>query len=146
LSRVASAELTFQGKIVNYIKYAIGEIVPVVIGILIALSINNWNKNQQLRNQEFKILIQVKSNLEATLQIFVSDTLYNLNTIQQFHKIKRYIIKNLPYNKELDSAFATLPNWSSLYPILTAYKTLQIKGLDIISNEKLRMDIVNLYE
>ncbi|MFT5238386.1 MAG: hypothetical protein ACI9M9_001992 [Flavobacteriaceae bacterium] len=40
MSRVASPELTFQGKTVNYLKYAIGEIVLVVIGILIALSIN----------------------------------------------------------------------------------------------------------
>jgi len=31
----------------KYLKYAIGEIILVVIGILIALQINNWNQNQQ---------------------------------------------------------------------------------------------------
>ena len=134
------------GRFSKYLLYAIGEIVLVVIGILIALSINNWNENRKLRNQEFKILAEVKSNLEATLKNFKDDTLYNFNTIQQFYKIKRYIIEDLPYNKELDSAFGKLPHWASPYPILTAYKTLQTKGLDIISNEKLRSDIVDLYE
>ena len=35
----------------KYFKYAIGEIVLVVIGILIALQINNWNENKKIKNQ-----------------------------------------------------------------------------------------------
>ena len=139
-------DLMEKNKTGKYLKYAIGEIVLVVIGILIALSINNWNEGRKLRNQEFKILTEIRSNLETTLEIFESDTLFNLKTIQQFNKIKRYIIEDLPYNKELDSAFGYLQNWASPYPILTAYKTLQLKGLDIISNENLRTDIIDLYE
>ena len=38
--------LLSEGKTGKYLKYAIGEIILVVIGILIALSINNWNDNQ----------------------------------------------------------------------------------------------------
>ncbi|MDZ7614453.1 MAG: hypothetical protein U5K51_12705 [Flavobacteriaceae bacterium] len=33
------------GKTTNYLKYAVGEIILVVIGILIALQVNNWNEN-----------------------------------------------------------------------------------------------------
>jgi hypothetical protein len=40
-------KLIAQGKTTNYIKYAIGEIVLVVIGILIALQINNWNEERK---------------------------------------------------------------------------------------------------
>ena len=130
----------------RYFKYAIGEIILVVIGILIALQINNWNENRKLRNQEFKILIEVKSNLESTLNNFEKDTLYNLNSIQQLYKIIQYITEDLPYNKELDGAFLRLQNWGSPYPISNAYKTLQTKGLDLISNEKLRSDIVDIHE
>ena len=35
------------GKAVNYLKYAIGEIVLVMIGILLALQINNWNEHRK---------------------------------------------------------------------------------------------------
>ena len=52
----------------KYIKYAIGEIVLVVIGILIALQINNCNEHRKDRNTErqflFNILIDLKSNEE----------------------------------------------------------------------------------
>lgn len=39
-------QLINEGKTSNYLKYAIGEIVLVVVGILIALQINNWNHNK----------------------------------------------------------------------------------------------------
>ncbi|PWI31218.1 hypothetical protein DI383_00650 [Flavobacteriaceae bacterium LYZ1037] len=44
------------GKTSRYFKYAFGEIVLVVIGILIALSINNWNENRKLENDKFKLI------------------------------------------------------------------------------------------
>ena len=46
------------GKTSKYFKYAIGEIVLVVIGILIALQINNWNEENKLKNQEQKYINQ----------------------------------------------------------------------------------------
>ena len=44
--------LLSEGKTSKYLKYAIGEIVLVVIGILIALQINNWNENRKTRVKE----------------------------------------------------------------------------------------------
>ncbi|WP_211356669.1 DUF6090 family protein [Polaribacter glomeratus] len=43
----------------KYFKYAIGEIVLVVIGILIALQINNWNELQKNKKQELVILTNI---------------------------------------------------------------------------------------
>ena len=48
-----------QNKTGKYFKYAIGEIVLVVIGILIALSINNWNEQPKQDNQEYYLLVQM---------------------------------------------------------------------------------------
>lgn len=47
----------------RYFKYAIGEIILVVIGILIALSINNWNEDRKSNNQELKYLKNLQSDL-----------------------------------------------------------------------------------
>ena len=41
------------GKTIRYLKYAIGEIILVVIGILIALQINIWNENKTPKSQRF---------------------------------------------------------------------------------------------
>ena len=65
--------LLMENKTGKYFKYAIGEIVLVVIGILIALQINNWNEQRKIRNAETDILqnleYELKSNLEALVNI-----------------------------------------------------------------------------
>ena len=56
LFRNIRKNLLAEGKTSRYLKYGIGEIILVVIGILIALSINNWNQNR-LDSLERKALI-----------------------------------------------------------------------------------------
>ena len=60
-------DLMEKNKTGKYFKYAIGEIVLVVIGILIALSINNWNENRKNDNVEQETLLSLKSDLESAL-------------------------------------------------------------------------------
>ena len=60
--------LLSEGKTEKYLKYAIGEIVLVVIGILIALQINNWNENR-------KTEIKIKNSLIALRNDLIQDTL-----------------------------------------------------------------------
>ena len=55
------------GKTSKYFKYAIGEIILVVIGILIALQINNWNENRKSAILERKTLRSLKTDLESAL-------------------------------------------------------------------------------
>ena len=45
-----------EGKLKKYLLYAFGEIVLVVLGILIALQINNWNAGRNLKAEETKLL------------------------------------------------------------------------------------------
>ena len=52
----------------KYLKYAIGEIVLVVIGILIALSINNWNEDRKARTLEVNYLKNIQADLNAELK------------------------------------------------------------------------------
>ncbi len=51
-------------KITNYLKYAVGEIVLVVIGILIALSINNWNEQRKNQDDVHLSLFQILNDLK----------------------------------------------------------------------------------
>ncbi|NCQ59013.1 MAG: hypothetical protein GW794_14435, partial [Flavobacteriales bacterium] len=52
-----------ENKFSKYLLYAIGEIILVVIGILIALQINNWNENRKNSNEEIAILQSLDKNL-----------------------------------------------------------------------------------
>mgnify|MGYP000456679657 CR=1 FL=1 len=69
------------GKTTKYFKYAIGEIVLVVIGILIALQINNWNENRK-KNQTLKIaLTNIVNDLKFDQeQLKFEANLYNVKT------------------------------------------------------------------
>ena len=49
----------------KYLKYAIGEIVLVVLGILIAISINNWNHNRKSNNLKQSYIENVKVELKS---------------------------------------------------------------------------------
>lgn len=49
----------------KYLKYAIGEIILVVVGILIALSINNWNEERKSREQLKAYLTTIKKNVQS---------------------------------------------------------------------------------
>ena len=53
-------DLLGKNKTGKYFKYAIGEIVLVVIGILIALQINNWNEVRKTNNKEQVLLIALR--------------------------------------------------------------------------------------
>jgi len=59
--------LVYQGKTGKYLTYAVGEIILVVLGILIALQINNWNENRKQSKQELayveRLLIENKQDL-----------------------------------------------------------------------------------
>ena len=57
----------------KYFKYAIGEIVLVMIGILLALQINNWNENRKNNLKEAANLKSLKSELEISLEELISD-------------------------------------------------------------------------
>jgi len=62
-----------QNKTTKYFKYAIGEILLVVIGILIALQINNWNENRKLKNNEKVILTDLVEDLKLDYNAFEED-------------------------------------------------------------------------
>ena len=53
----------------KYLKYAIGEIILVVIGILIALSINNWNENRKGKIVKKDFLIRFYNDLQKDTSI-----------------------------------------------------------------------------
>lgn len=86
-------KLLEQGKTTTYLKYAIGEILLVVIGILIALQINTWNQNKQNEKQEHQILNQLL--IEYT---------NNLNQLNSKINIRQEILKSsfilLDYRKK----------------------------------------------
>ena len=68
--------LLSEGKTGKYLKYAVGEIMLVVIGILVALYINNWNENQKEEKSEVLILKSLQKDFIENKKIY-SDIIDN---------------------------------------------------------------------
>ncbi|MBN4058070.1 hypothetical protein JYT34_01380 [Olleya sp. AH-315-K02] len=97
--RKTRQQMINENKTSKYLKYAIGEIVLVVIGILIALSINNWNED---RKEE----VILKSNLSTILEILENDKAQLLTLIKsrkESTKQSTIIINSYKNNEPIDS-------------------------------------------
>ena len=62
--------LISENKMGKYFKYAIGEILLVVIGILIALQINNWNERKKSTSQLRAQLVAIQNDINSDLNLF----------------------------------------------------------------------------
>lgn len=123
----------------RYLKYAIGEIVLVVIGILIALSINNWNLERIERKNERIILLDLKvefqENLKDAERVFDGNNGINkaMSAIQKKAAEKNY------QQRELDSLMYFVFDWFDYTPKPGASNNLINSGNpNIISNKELR--------
>ena len=139
-------KLAAENKVMAYSRYAIGEIVLVVIGILIALQINNWNEDKKTSKLETKILKELLSNLKLDLKEIQADIHY-MDEINLACSTVREYLKN--YDKAPDTLYkiaSILRVTPHFDPNTSGYGLLQSKGVEIISNDSLRNSISLLYE
>ncbi|MFC4720862.1 DUF6090 family protein [Geojedonia litorea] len=84
-----------ENKTSKYFKYAIGEIILVVIGILIALSINNWNENQKLKSNEKELLVYVLENLKEDSLIIHNALTERISILEVHQQLVAYLNNEL---------------------------------------------------
>jgi type II secretory pathway pseudopilin PulG len=138
--------LIAQDKFSKYLLYAIGEIVLVVIGILIALSINNLNEDRKKRDLELSTLAELKSNLLADIKDFQGDMrVYDIAS-NSSDIIIDYIDGNIPFHDSLYIHLGKIPVQGVFAPNKAAYENLKVIGIKLISNDSLRAAISDLYE
>jgi hypothetical protein len=137
--------LLSQNKISRYFLYAIGEIILVVIGILIALQINTWNQDRINNKEEERILKAISAELKLSKFLFTmgadvqDDVMSSAKSLlgrMQNREVDREAIE-----KELS---ALTGRWLSGTPT-SIYDALIGSGeLKIISSEELRNELASL--
>ena len=85
-------KLLHENKIGQYIKYAIGEIVLVVIGILIAVQINNWNQNRKDDQILNEYLVKIKSHTVEDLRRLDTITVYRTHLAELCKKARTSVL------------------------------------------------------
>ena len=129
----------------KYLKYAIGEIFLVVIGILIALQINNWNESRKEHQLETKILNEILSNLESDVKNLDECIANNTRYIFNETEVLEHLNNDFPVTDSLRYHYANLASDSPFKPNTVGYDNLKSMGINIIRNENLKKEISGLY-
>ena len=135
-----------ENKISKYIIYAIGEIVLVVIGILIALSINNWNENKQQKFKEIEILNSMSALLKQDQNSIEQIIPYNNRTRKSIDLILTHLSNDLAYKDSLKYTFGNTITYWSFEAKASVFENLKSEGVNLISNKSLRQEIIDYYD
>ncbi len=138
-------DLLSEGKTGKYIKYAIGEIILVVIGILIALQLNNLNEKKKNNVFEKEILSQIQENLKSDRLVLEKIEINFGKAISSSDKILNAEISQ----QTADSVkiwLGTIIQFDRFQPLTNAYEVIKSNGLDRISNKQLRFLLGKYYD
>jgi hypothetical protein len=140
-------KLADENKILKYARYAIGEIVLVVVGILIALQVNNWNEDQK----EKKIQIGYLKRIHADMQ---KDTTYLRQKIQRAQDEQQsyydfiHSMYEVQSTKEDFTKLFSSAVWDADDLILQdqTFAEISTSGkLELISDDQLKKSIIDYY-
>jgi len=139
-------KLADDNQFLKYSRYAIGEIVLVVIGILIALQINNWNKELQNKTLEINTLENLKIDLDLQQEIIQIQLSHESDMLARVDSCLLMINSGI----ELNSLTKLLDDLSVRQTFVVNRVTFENLGLDgnttIIQNSELQNEIVSYYQ
>lgn len=129
----------------KYLLYALGEIMLVVIGILIALQIDTWNEARKNRAFEREVLAQIKENLLQDKLVLQGVARSYLEAVEASGKLldssKRSALPDsIPY------WLGRVARFERFNPLTSSYEVLKSKGLDIVSKDTLRLLLGQYYD
>ncbi len=117
----------------------------MVIGILIALQIDNWNEKRKLKQKEYTILASMKTDLEETLSDLEFGLSLNESTIDNYREILSAIENDEPHSDKIDKALLYINAFYVPRFRRTTYESLKSET-EILSNDSLKRKISNLYD
>jgi hypothetical protein len=133
----------------KYVLYAIGEIALVVIGILIALQINNWNEWRKDRILERELLVEIQNTLERNNEIMKQ----RLDRMQQYNQSSDIVLnlfQDKPMYHDSINRHFQMARWSGKGNLMSmsyaGYEALKDAGLTILSSKELRKIIIEFFE
>ena len=139
--------LIMENKTGKYLKYAIGEVVLVMIGILLALQVNNWNEIRKKRVQERFILERIKADLSADMDLIT----YQIEKATTFTEQLLFCVAVMLDEKQVTRE-EFIENLSSILIILyfdqnrTTFENIVSSGqLDYLQNQMLTDSIIKYY-
>jgi len=132
-------------KTAKYFKYAIGEIVLVMIGILLALQVNNWNQDRQVKQKEKQILIELQRDLVSNDSLLEQEIKLQQTIVNEISTTIEHLKSKKPFNDTISLYLTHISFIERIQFASSAYESLKSIGIDIISSDHLKADIASLF-
>jgi hypothetical protein len=129
----------------NYLYYALGEIVLIVVGILIAFQIDEWNQARKDRAFEKQTLAQIRTNLQAdaaALELVLQHRRAAVGSIDRILASDENPIDD----DELARRLADIIQFDRFHSLTNAYEVLKSRGLEVIRSDELRLALGQYYD
>jgi hypothetical protein len=127
-------------------KHAFGEVLLIFTGITLALLANSWYENQQLRRDEMAALAQLQVALGADLERIKIRYDRIGQTNQEIVSLIEHLETGQQKQENISAGIESIDTFATLYLTYGPYETLKARGIDLISDESLRVKISSLYE
>ena len=139
-------KLAAENKAMAYLRYAVGEIFLVVIGILIALQVNNWKEDIQNHKLEISTLENIKSDLVLQRGIIKEQLQFEESKIAKADTAAMFLYSSLSLRK-LNALLENLCERRTFVANKTSYISMDRNGdKNLIRNAKLQNAIVRYYQ
>ena len=146
--RKIRSSLIESGATRKYLLYAIGEVLLVMVGILLALQVNNWNEWRKDRIKEKEVLKDLQINLQSNVQ-FLEENIELFSFRSNASSIVLNVMDNkLSYHDSLSTHFFHAARGFGGAEALSfvGFEALRNIGFDIITNKNLKNEILLLFE
>ena len=127
-------------------RHAMGELVLIVVGILVALAISDWNERRIERVQELALLEEIRSALATDLQSLESSLEVFRIADDRIQQVADLLKQKPPYDPSMDPLFGAVYGMRVTNLNTGTYETLKSVGLQSISNRELRLRIAEIYD
>jgi len=127
-------------------RYAVGEIVLIVVGVTIALAGTSWYEGRQDRCDEIMVLQQLRQTLSEDLKDINITWEMTRQREQKIMALLNHLDSDRPYAAGLAKNFQSLFGWRVVSIKTAPFEALKVRGYSMISNPMLREKLMSFYE
>ena len=138
--------LLSQKRLTQYLLYALGEIVLVVIGILLALQINNWNEERKESKAIKDVLIEIREDLLQDQVEFMRAIAIRKDDLNAQKRIIEVLETNGSLNERVISDLGRINLSRPIFLVSKGYELLKELKLGTLKDKKLRILLTKYYE
>lgn len=122
------------------------EFLSIFIAVISAFALNNWNDDRRADRAESKMLTEIANGLEKDIEDIAMNKLGHLYGIKASKFFKKIVAGKCDYPDSLKTYYFGLTRDFISVQNIAGYETLKSRGLELIQNDTLRLQIIALYE